>query len=132
MVKRYEGMGVFRLFFDTDEYIDFIVSSYFNIKEYTTYHKEFKITKEELDKIKSENISSEWHKAKTNRPNGIKSKNISSEWHQIKTNFIRKASNQKKIVNSKKFIKSKKFVKSKRCVKNNCQKMCQKNSLENV
>ena len=36
-----------------------IISTYFEISEYTTYFKKFKNTKEELEKLKSENISSE-------------------------------------------------------------------------
>ena len=36
-----------------------IISSYFNVSEYTTYFKKFQNTKEELEKLKSENISSE-------------------------------------------------------------------------
>ncbi len=36
---------------------NFIKSSYLNINEYTNFYKEFKITKEELDQLKSENIS---------------------------------------------------------------------------
>ena len=35
------------------------ISSYFNVSEYTTYFKKFQNTKEELEKLKSENISSE-------------------------------------------------------------------------
>ena len=38
---------------------NFIISSYFKISEYTNYHKEFQNTLEELNKLKSENISSE-------------------------------------------------------------------------
>ena len=38
---------------------NFLISSYFNIKEYTNYHKEFKNVQEELDKLKSENVSSD-------------------------------------------------------------------------
>ena len=34
-----------------------IKSSYLNLTEYTNFYKEFKITKEELDQLKSENIS---------------------------------------------------------------------------
>ena len=37
---------------------NFIKSSYVNLREYTNYYSEFKITKEELDQLKSENISS--------------------------------------------------------------------------
>ncbi len=37
---------------------NFIKSSYVNLREYTNYYREFKITKEELDQLKSENISS--------------------------------------------------------------------------
>ena len=36
---------------------NFIKSSYLNLTEYTNFYKEFKITKEELDQLKSENIS---------------------------------------------------------------------------
>ena len=38
---------------------NFLISSYFNIKEYTNYHKEFKNVQDELDKLKSENVSSD-------------------------------------------------------------------------
>jgi len=38
---------------------NFLISSYFNIREYTNYHKEFKNVQEELDKLKSENVSSD-------------------------------------------------------------------------
>ena len=38
---------------------NFIRSSYLNLTEYTNFYKEFKITKEELDQLKSENISTE-------------------------------------------------------------------------
>jgi rod shape-determining protein MreC len=38
---------------------NFITSTYFEVNEYTTYFKKFKNTKEELEKLKSENISSE-------------------------------------------------------------------------
>jgi len=38
---------------------NFIISTYFEVNEYTTYFKKFKNTKEELEKLKSENISSE-------------------------------------------------------------------------
>ena len=38
---------------------NFIISSYFSISEYTNYYKQFKETLEELNKLKSENISSE-------------------------------------------------------------------------
>ncbi len=34
-----------------------IKSSYYNVNEYTNYYKEYKLTKEELDQLKSENIS---------------------------------------------------------------------------
>ena len=36
---------------------NFIKSSYFNLNEYTNFYKEYKQTKEELDQLKSENIS---------------------------------------------------------------------------
>ena len=36
---------------------NFIKSSYLNLNEYTNFYKEYKITKEELDQLKSENIS---------------------------------------------------------------------------
>ncbi len=36
-----------------------IKSSYYNVNEYTNYYKEYKSTKEELDQLKSENISTE-------------------------------------------------------------------------
>jgi len=36
---------------------NFIKSSYLNLKEYTNYYKEYKSTREELDQLKSENIS---------------------------------------------------------------------------
>ncbi len=36
---------------------NFIKSSYLNLNEYTNFYKEYKTTKEELDQIKSENIS---------------------------------------------------------------------------
>ena len=36
---------------------NFIKSSYLNLKEYTNFYKEYKQTKEELDQLKSENIS---------------------------------------------------------------------------
>mgnify|MGYP001279304345 FL=1 len=58
LLKSFISEVVYRSSFLVSIPENFIVSSYFNIKEYTTYHKEFKITKEELDKIKSENISS--------------------------------------------------------------------------
>ncbi len=38
---------------------NFIKSSYLNLNEYTNYYKEYKSTKEELDQLKSENISTE-------------------------------------------------------------------------
>ena len=38
---------------------NFIKSSYLNLNEYTNFYKEYKITKEELDQLKSENISTE-------------------------------------------------------------------------
>ncbi|MDA9701855.1 rod shape-determining protein MreC [Candidatus Pelagibacter sp.] len=38
---------------------NFIKSSYLNLKEYTNFYKEYKSTKEELDQLKSENISTE-------------------------------------------------------------------------
>ena len=38
---------------------NFILSTYFEAKEYTTYFKKFQNTKEELEKLKSENISSQ-------------------------------------------------------------------------
>ncbi len=36
---------------------NFIKSTYLNLNEYTSFYKEYKITKEELDQLKSENIS---------------------------------------------------------------------------
>ena len=36
---------------------NFIKSSYINLNEYTNFYKEYKQTKEELDQLKSENIS---------------------------------------------------------------------------
>ena len=36
---------------------NFIKSSYMNLNEYTNFYKDYKITREELDKLKSENIS---------------------------------------------------------------------------
>ena len=36
---------------------NFIKSSYINLNEYTNFYKDYKITREELDKLKSENIS---------------------------------------------------------------------------
>ncbi len=36
---------------------NFIKSSYLNLNEYTNFYKDYKITKEELDQLKSENIS---------------------------------------------------------------------------
>ena len=36
---------------------NFIKSSYLNLNEYTNFYKEYKLTKEELDQLKSENIS---------------------------------------------------------------------------
>ena len=36
---------------------NFIKSSYLNLNEYTNFYKEYKQTKEELDQLKSENIS---------------------------------------------------------------------------
>jgi len=36
---------------------NFIKSSYLNLNEYTNFYKEYKMTKEELDQLKSENIS---------------------------------------------------------------------------
>ena len=36
---------------------NFIKSSYLNLNEYTNYYKEYKTTREELDQLKSENIS---------------------------------------------------------------------------
>ena len=38
---------------------NFIKSSYFNLNEYTNFYKEYKQTKEELDQLKSENISTQ-------------------------------------------------------------------------
>ena len=38
---------------------NFILSSYLNIKEYSNYYEEFKITQEQLKKLMSENISSD-------------------------------------------------------------------------
>ena len=38
---------------------NFIKSSYLNLNEYTNFYKEYKLTKEELDQLKSENISTE-------------------------------------------------------------------------
>jgi len=38
---------------------NFIKSSYLNLNEYTNYYKEYKTTREELDQLKSENISTE-------------------------------------------------------------------------
>jgi rod shape-determining protein MreC len=38
---------------------NFIKSSYLNLNEYTNFYKEYKQTKEELDQLKSENISTE-------------------------------------------------------------------------
>ena len=38
---------------------NFIKSSYLNLNEYTNYYREYKSTKEELDQLKSENISTE-------------------------------------------------------------------------
>ena len=38
---------------------NFIVSTYINFNEYTNYYKEFTDTKEELDQLKSENISTQ-------------------------------------------------------------------------
>ena len=38
---------------------NFLISSYLSIREYTNYFKEFKNLEEEVDKLKSENISSE-------------------------------------------------------------------------
>ena len=38
---------------------NFIKSSYLNLNEYTSFYKEYKQTKEELDQLKSENISTE-------------------------------------------------------------------------
>ena len=38
---------------------NFIISTYINFNEYTNYYKEFKNTKEELNELKSENISTE-------------------------------------------------------------------------
>ncbi len=38
---------------------NFIKSSYLNLIEYANFYKEYKITKEELDQLKSENISTE-------------------------------------------------------------------------
>ena len=38
---------------------NFIKSSYLNLNEYTNFYKDYKITKEELDQLKSENISTE-------------------------------------------------------------------------
>ena len=38
---------------------NFIVSTYINFNEYTNYYKEFADTKEELDQLKSENISTQ-------------------------------------------------------------------------
>ena len=38
---------------------NFIVSAYINFNEYTNYYKEFTDTKEELDQLKSENISTQ-------------------------------------------------------------------------
>jgi len=38
---------------------NFIKSSYQNLSEYTNFYKNYKITKEELDQLKSENISTE-------------------------------------------------------------------------
>ena len=38
---------------------NFIKSSYLNLNEYTNFYKEYKINKEELDQLKSENISTE-------------------------------------------------------------------------
>ena len=37
---------------------NFIKSSYINLNEYTNFYEEYKITREELDQLKSENISS--------------------------------------------------------------------------
>ncbi len=36
---------------------NFIKSTYYNLNEYTSYYKDYKTTKEELDQLKSENIS---------------------------------------------------------------------------
>ncbi len=38
---------------------NFIKSTYFDINEYSNFYKKYKITKEELDKLKSENISTQ-------------------------------------------------------------------------
>ena len=38
---------------------NFIKSSYLNFTEYTNFYKEYNITKEELDQLKSENISTQ-------------------------------------------------------------------------
>ena len=45
---------------------NFIKSSYLNLNEYTSFYKEYKQTKEELDQLKSENISTKIIKSENN------------------------------------------------------------------
>ncbi len=45
---------------------NFIKSSYLNLIEYTNFYEEYKITKEELDQLKSENISTRIIKSENN------------------------------------------------------------------
>ncbi len=45
---------------------NFIKSSYFNLNEYTSFYKKYKQTKEELDQLKSENISTKIIKSENN------------------------------------------------------------------